>query len=261
MPTLTGKEQSEEARRGAKRPRDELEQDQDALDRRRRQPQLGAIHFSPSCRPAGEGRDLFRSASPASPAGDDASRSNSTSNHWNGATREESILSQDLEQASPDPSDSDESCNNRTSRASSEPQEASANEDEEMEDPLSGVSGSERAPTNPHDAQSPFVDASQDDKLRFATSGATTAEAIPPSVSPDRLLPSRRDRAEAPIAAAVQDLGEVLIDSAQLVVSPSPSTVANSHGAPPNRPQKVTWRIKPELFDFGLWCRANEITA
>lgn len=261
VPPPAAKEQSEDARRGGKRPRDELEQDQDALDRRRRQPQLGAIHFSPSCRPAGEGRDLFRSASPASPAGDGTSRPDSTRNHRNGATREESILSQDLELAAThDRSDSDELCDDRPDPDSSELQEASANEDEEMEDALSDVSGSERAPVNPDHAETSFEGASQDDKMHFATGGATTAEAISPSVSPDRLFPSRRDRAE-PIAAAVQDLGEVLIDSAQLAVSPSPSTAANPQRAPPKRPQKVTWRIKPELFDFGLWCRANKITA
>ena len=145
-----------------------------------------------------------------------------------------------------------------------------------MQDARSDVSGSERVAINPHDAPTLFTVASQDDKMHVVTRGATTseamattAEAMSSSVSPDRLLPERTDRAEpaavvfsAPTtaaAAAVQDLGEVLIDSAQL--AGSPSTAAKSHHSPSKRPQKVTWRIKPELFDFGLWCRANEITA
>ena len=138
-----------------------------------------------------------------------------------------------------------------------------------MQDARSNVSGSARAPVNLPDARASSTGALQDDKMPFASSGATTAEAMSSPISPDRLLPTRTDRAEpaavvfsAPTtaaAAAVQDLGEVLIDSAQL--AGSQSTAANSYQSPSKRPQKVTWRIKPELFDFGLWCRANESTA
>ena len=103
----------------AKRRRDELEQDQDALNRPR-QPKLDERHVLPSHRLDGEGQGLglFRSASPASPAGDSTSRFDLTNSHRNDATREESILSQDLEQASPDPSDSDEGSKIRPGSAS-----------------------------------------------------------------------------------------------------------------------------------------------
>lgn len=149
-------------------------------------------------------------------------------------------------------------------------QVTSADEDEEMQDVRLDVRGSERAPINPHVARTSNPRVLQDDQMHFASSRATTAEAISSSVSPDRLLSTRRDRAEpiavnsapstAAAAAIIQDLGQVLIDSAQLAASPSTAAAKSQH-SPPKRPQKVTWRIKPELFDFGLWCRANEITA
>lgn len=121
----------------AKRRRDELEQDQDALNRPR-QPKLDERHVSPSHRLDGEGQGLglFRSASPASPAGDSTSRFDSTNSHRNDATREESILSQDLEQASPDPSDSDEGSKTRPGPASeAHPTHHSRQAQETSEDP------------------------------------------------------------------------------------------------------------------------------
>ncbi|GAA5983816.1 hypothetical protein JCM10908_005938 [Rhodotorula pacifica] len=59
------------------------------------------------------------------------------------------------------------------------------------------------------------------------------------------------------VTASIQDLGETLLDSSKLVVQvPSePEMDLKLRKGP------VTWHIKPELFDFGLWCRANGVTA
>ncbi|GAA5864201.1 hypothetical protein JCM3774_001254 [Rhodotorula dairenensis] len=98
------------------------------------------------------------------------------------------------------------------------------------------------------------VTATEDD----SSPGALTRQS---RASPGRVaVPSPIVGAEA-TAPADQDFGETLLDSALLIAASPSSSVSVPAASQGPRRVAMTWNIKPEVFDFGSWCRANGITA
>lgn len=98
----------------------------------------------------------------------------------------------------------------------------------------------------------------EDDETRAVSAGSGPSPAV--ANRPSRQGQQRADPAEpSPIrtaeaaVTAIHTLGETLLDSAQLV------TAAVAPQEPLRRQVQTTWNIKPDLFDFGLWCRANGV--